>query len=63
MSFGRRLARRRLDHAITPTTFVATALGVELLRVSWSFVVAGEVLVRAGDPEEVFEARSDLLEV
>jgi hypothetical protein len=31
--------------------------------VPWSFVVAGEVLVRAGDPEEVFEARSDLLEV
>ena len=26
MSFGRRLASRRLDHAITPATFVATAL-------------------------------------
>src|SRR6476659_3969281 len=26
MSVGRRLARRRLDHAITPATFVATAL-------------------------------------
>jgi hypothetical protein len=25
MSFGRRLARRRLDHAITPATFVASA--------------------------------------
>ncbi len=26
MSFRRRLATRRLDHAITPSTFVATAL-------------------------------------
>ncbi len=30
MSFGRRLARRRLDHAITPATFVATALAVRV---------------------------------
>jgi glucose/arabinose dehydrogenase len=28
MSIGRRLARRRLDHAITPATFVATALAL-----------------------------------
>ena len=27
MSFGRRLARRRLDPAITPATFLDTALG------------------------------------
>ena len=37
MSFGRRLARRRLDHAITPATFVATALGNLLYGdVAWS---------------------------
>jgi hypothetical protein len=30
MSFGRRLARRRLDHAIDPATFVDTALGTWL---------------------------------
>src|SRR6185437_6607497 len=34
MSVGRRLARRRLDHAITPATFVATALAPFAVEVS-----------------------------
>ena len=49
MSFGRRLARRRLDPAITPATFLDTALAPGMRHVAWrDRLLAGSAVTSQG---------------
>jgi len=63
MSVGRRLARRRLDHAITPATFVATALALAVGCAAPTASSAAEVAAPALAVSVVADGLNDVWDI
>ena len=63
MSIGRRLARRRLDHAITPATFVATALALAVGCAAPTASSAAEVAAPALAVSVVADGLNDVWDI